>query len=100
MMDIGKRIAEIKDSLPAGVRLVAVSKTKPVEEIMEAYKADHKIFGENKAQEIVQKYDALPKDIEWHFIGHLQTNKAKYIVPFVAMIHGIDSFKILQVVNK
>lgn len=99
-MDIGKRIAEIKDSLPAGVRLVAVSKTKPVEEIMEAYKADHKIFGENKAQEIVQKYDALPKDIEWHFIGHLQTNKAKYIVPFVAMIHGIDSFKILQVVNK
>lgn len=99
-MDIGKKIAEIKESLPAGTRLVAVTKTKPEEIILDAYKSGHKIFGENKAQELVQKYEALPKDIEWHFIGHLQTNKVKYIAPFIAMVHGIDSFKILKAVNK
>ncbi|HDR50628.1 MAG TPA: YggS family pyridoxal phosphate-dependent enzyme [Mariniphaga anaerophila] len=99
-MDIGKNIAEIKQSLPDGVKLVAVSKKKSPEIIMKAYNAGHKIFGENKAQELIQKQEKLPKDIEWHFIGHLQTNKAKYLAPFVSMIHGIDSFKILKTVNK
>ncbi len=99
-MDIGKNISEIKSSLPERIKLVAVSKTKPPEIIEEAYKSGHKIFGENKVQELVQKYSILPKDIEWHFIGHLQSNKTKYLVPFVSMIHGIDSFKILKSVDK
>ncbi|SHF22100.1 hypothetical protein SAMN05444274_10490 [Mariniphaga anaerophila] len=99
-MDIGKNIADIKDNLPAEVKLVAVSKTKSPEIIMEAYNAGQRVFGENKAQELSRKYETLPKDIEWHFIGHLQTNKVKYIAPFVSMIHGIDSFKILKAVNK
>jgi PLP dependent protein len=99
-MDIGKNISEIKESLPASVKLVAVTKTKPPEIIMDAYRAGHTIFGENKAQELMQKYGELPKDIEWHFIGHLQSNKARYITPFISMIHGIDSFKILKAVNK
>jgi pyridoxal phosphate enzyme (YggS family) len=99
-MDIEKNIAEIKKSLPDGVKLVAVSKTRSPEIILQAYGAGHKIFGENKAQELIQKQEVLPKDIEWHFIGHLQTNKAKYLVPFVSMIHGIDSFKLLKTVNK
>jgi pyridoxal phosphate enzyme (YggS family) len=90
-MDIAKNIAEIKKSLPEGLKLVAVSKKKSPEIIMQAYHAGHKIFGENKAQDLVHKYEKLPKDIEWHFIGHLQTNKAKYLV---------DSFKILKTVNK
>lgn len=99
-MDIPKNIAEIKQSLPEGVKLVAVSKKKSPEIIIQAYHAGHKVFGENKAQELIQKQEELPKDIEWHFIGHLQTNKAKYLAPFVSMIHGIDSFKILKAVNK
>lgn len=99
-MDIGKNIAEIKQTLPDGVKLVAVSKKKSPEIILQAYHAGHKIFGENKAQELIQKYEELPGDIEWHFIGHLQTNKVKYLAPFVNMIHGIDSFKILKTVNK
>jgi PLP dependent protein len=99
-MDVGKNISVITKSLPAGVSLVAVSKTKPAEVILEAYNAGHKIFGENKVQEMVQKQIDLPTDIEWHFIGHLQTNKVKYIAPFISLIHGIDSFKILKEVNK
>lgn len=99
-MDVGKNITEIKKTLPSGVRLVAVTKTKSPDIIMEAYHSGHKIFGENKAQELIQKYGDLPGDIEWHFIGHLQTNKAKFLAPFVSMIHGIDSFKILKTVNK
>jgi PLP dependent protein len=99
-MDIGKNIAEIIQTLPDGVKLVAVTKTKMPDTIMQAYYAGHKIFGENKAQELIQKYGELPDDIEWHFIGHLQTNKAKYLAPFVSMIHGIDSFKILETVNR
>lgn len=99
-MDIGKNITEIKQTLPDGVKLVAVSKKKSPEIIMQAYNSGHKIFGENKAQELIQKQEILPNDIEWHFIGHLQTNKAKYLAPFVSMIHGIDSFKILKAVNK
>jgi PLP dependent protein len=99
-MDIGRNIAEIVSTLPAGVKLVAVSKNKPTEVILEAYQSGHKIFGENKAQELISKQEVLSKDIEWHFIGHLQSNKVKYLAPFVAMIHSIDSQKILKTVNK
>lgn len=99
-MDIGKNIADIYRTLPPGVKLVAVSKTKPSEVMLEAYRSGHKIFGENKAQELISKQAELPKDIEWHFIGHLQSNKVKYLAPFVAMIHSIDSLKILRAVNK
>ncbi len=90
-------IAEIS---PFNARLIAVSKTKPVEDILQLYQAGQKIFGENKVQEMVSKCEALPKDIEWHLIGHLQTNKVKYAVPFVTMIHSVDSLKLLQEINK
>jgi PLP dependent protein len=100
IMDVGKEISVITKMLPAGVRLVAVTKTKSRELILEAYHSGHKIFGENKVQELVQKQQELPQDIEWHFIGHLQSNKVKYIAPFISLIHGIDSFKILKEVNK
>ena len=90
----------IKDNLPEGVRLIAVSKTKPEEDIMTLYNEGQRIFGENKAQELKGKYEHLPKDIEWHLIGHLQTNKIKYIAPFVSMIHSIDSYELLKEVNK
>lgn len=83
-----------------GCKLVAVSKTQPVEKIQEAYEAGQRIFGENKAQELARKWDALPKDIEWHMIGHLQTNKVKYIAPFVSLIHSVDSEKLLTEINK
>ena len=99
-MNIRQNIEDIKSKLPEHVRLVAVSKTKSNEDILEAYNSGHKIFGENKVQELVKKYEELPKDIEWHFIGHLQSNKVKYIVPFVHLIHGIDSFKLLKEVNR
>ena len=99
-MDIAKNIEEIKSDLPKGVKLVAVSKTKPNEAILEAYQTGHRMFGENKAQELIRKQPELPGDIEWHFIGHLQSNKVKYIAPFVSMVHSIDSFKILKTVNK
>lgn len=99
-MNIGVPISQIKKLLPEGTKLVAVSKTKPPELILEAYKSGHKIFGENKVQELVRKFEVLPDDIEWHFIGHLQSNKVKYIAPFISFIHGIDSFKLLKVVNK
>ena len=97
---IGERIKEIENELPAGVRLVAVSKFHPAEAIEEAYRAGQRIFGESKVQEMTAKHESLPKDIEWHFIGHLQTNKVKYIVPYVSLIHGIDSFKLLVEVDK
>ncbi len=98
-MDIAGNIAVIKSQLPLNVRLVAVSKTKPVEDILAAYNAGQRIFGENKVQELIQKYETLPKDIEWHFIGHPQTNKIKYIAPFVSLIHGVDSLKLLKVID-
>ena len=91
---------KIKSSLPATARLVAVSKTKPEEDIMTLYNEGQRIFGENKAQELKGKYEHLPKDIEWHLIGHLQTNKIKYIAPFVSLIHSIDSYELLKEVNK
>ena len=97
---IGERIKEIRNELPEDVRLVAVSKFHPNEAIEEAYRAGQRIFGESKVQEMTAKYESLPKDIEWHFIGHLQTNKVKYIVPYVALIHGIDSYKLLAEVDK
>ncbi len=99
-MTIAKNIMEIKDSLPKGITLVAVSKTKPNNEIMEAYEAGQRVFGENKVQELTSKQEVLPKDIEWHFIGHLQSNKVKYIAPFVGLLHGIDSLKLLKAIHK
>lgn len=99
-MNIAENIISIKKKLPEKVRLVAVSKTKPNEDILEAYNAGHKIFGENKVQDLVGKYEQLPKDIEWHFIGHPQTNKVKYIAPFIGLIHGVDSIKLLKIINK
>lgn len=97
---ISKRLKEIKAGLPKDVTLVAVSKTKSDQQILEAYHEGQKIFGENKVQELVQKYESLPKDIQWHMIGHLQRNKVKYIVPFVSLIHGVDSYKLLKEINK
>lgn len=99
-MSIAQSITEIKKNIPENVKLVAVTKTKPGEDILEAYHAGHKVFGENKAQELVSKYEELPKDIEWHFIGHLQSNKVKYIAPFIKLMHGVDSLKLLKVINK
>lgn len=99
-MGIAQRIETIVNELPKSVKLVAVSKTKPVEDIQEAYEGGYRIFGENKVQELATKYEQLPKDIEWHMIGHLQTNKVKYIAPFVHLIHGVDSFKLLKTINK
>ena len=97
---ISENLSKVKANLPSGVQLVAVSKTKPNEAILEAYQTGQRIFGENRVQELTDKYEALPKDIEWHMIGNLQTNKVKYIAPFVSMIHGVDSFKLLQEINK
>ncbi|NOQ24596.1 MAG: YggS family pyridoxal phosphate-dependent enzyme [Bacteroidales bacterium] len=90
----------LSNEIPSNVKLVAVSKTKPIDAIREAYQSGYKIFGENKVQELADKYNELPKDIEWHMIGHMQSNKVKYIAPFVSLIHGIDSFKLLSVINK
>lgn len=99
-MDIAGNISKIKQALPEDVKLVAVSKTKPNEDILTAYNAGHKVFGENKVQDLTKKYEELPKDIEWHFIGHLQKNKVKYLAPFVQLIHGVDSLKLLKIINK
>ena len=99
-MSIAENISRFRAELPENVQLVAVSKTKSNDEIMEAYQAGHRIFGENKIQDMVAKQEALPKDIQWHMIGHVQTNKVKYMAPFVDLIHGIDSLKLLKEVNK
>lgn len=99
-MSITNNLKQIQSELPDGVRLVTVSKFHPNEAIEEAYRAGQRIFGESKVQEMTDKQKSLPKDIEWHFIGHLQTNKIKYMAPYVAMIHGIDSYKLLVEVNK
>jgi PLP dependent protein len=99
-MSVKSNIKLVNDSLTKGCRLIAVSKTQPVERLVEAYEAGQRIFGENKAQEMEQKHNALPKDIEWHMIGHLQTNKVKYIAPFVSLIHSVDSLKLLEEINK
>ncbi len=99
-MSIGANIEKIKQEIPSGVILVAVSKTKPASVIQEAYESGHRDFGENKVQELVAKAAELPKDINWHLIGHLQTNKVKYIAPFVHLIHSVDSLKLLEEINK
>ena len=99
-MSIAENISRFRAELPENVHLVAVSKTKSNEEIMEAYQAGQRVFGENKIQDMVAKQEALPKDIQWHMIGHVQTNKVKHMAPFVDLIHGIDSLKLLKEVNK
>ena len=99
-MSIQQNLNNIKSQLPAHVTLVAVSKTKPVADLMEAYNAGQRIFGENKIQEMTDKWEVMPKDIEWHMIGHVQTNKVKYMAPYVSLIHGVDSLKLLQEINK
>ena len=99
-MIIADNIKAIKATLPENVTLVAVSKTKPVSDLMEAYETGQRIFGENKIQEMADKWEEMPKDIQWHMIGHVQTNKVKYMAPFVALIHGIDSLKLLKEINK
>ncbi|SDM58547.1 hypothetical protein SAMN05421813_11649 [Daejeonella rubra] len=100
-MSIAANISAIKKEIGnSNVKLIAVSKTKPIESITEAYEAGQRLFGENMVQELVEKYEKLPKDIEWHLIGHLQTNKVKYIAPFISMIHSVDSLKLLQEINK
>lgn len=99
-MSIKDNLNTIKSELPQGVTLVAVSKTKPNEDILEAYAAGQRVFGENKVQEMVQKWEDLPKDIEWHMIGHVQRNKVKYMAEFVSLIHGVDSPRLLKEINK
>ncbi len=99
-MGVVENLQAIKDQLPDGVILVAVSKTKPDEMILEAYRSGHRDFGENKVQDLAAKRERLPDDIRWHMIGHLQSNKVKYLAPFVHMIHGVDSLKLLGVINR
>jgi hypothetical protein len=99
MNDIASNIISLKQQIPASVRLVAVSKTKPVSDILEAYDSGQKCFGENRVQELLLKKDLLPGDIEWHLIGHLQSNKVKFIVPFISMIESVDTLKLMEIIN-
>jgi len=99
-MSIAQNLTQIKSQLPAHVTLVAVSKTKPVLDLMEAYNAGQRIFGENKIQEMTEKWEEMPKDIEWHMIGHVQTNKVKFMAEYVSLVHGVDSLKLLEEINK
>lgn len=99
-MSIAENIKKYREELPEGVSLVAISKTKPNSDIMEAYEAGQRAFGENKIQEMTDKWEDLPKDIEWHMVGHVQRNKVKYMAPFVGLIHAVDSLKLLKEINK
>lgn len=99
-MSIAQNLLQIKSQLPNSVTLVAVSKTKPISDLMEAYTAGQRIFGENKIQEMTEKWEQMPKEIQWHMIGHVQTNKVKYMAEYVSLIHGVDSLKLLQEINK
>jgi pyridoxal phosphate enzyme (YggS family) len=99
-MSIKENLLEIESSLPENVTLVAVSKTKPVADLLEAYNAGQRIFGENKIQEMTEKWEQMPKDIQWQMIGHIQTNKVKFMAPYVSLIHGVDSLKLLEEINK
>lgn len=99
-VDVAARLRAVKETLPEGVRLIAVSKFHPADEIAAAYAAGQRVFGESHEQELARKYEALPKDVEWHFIGHLQTNKVKYIVPYISMIDAVDSLKLMKEINK
>lgn len=100
MGEIAGNIVKITEKLSAGVSLIAVSKTRSIEEITEAYKAGHRLFGENRVQELLSKKDLLPDDIQWHIIGHLQTNKVRFIAPFISMIESVDSLKLLETINR
>jgi pyridoxal phosphate enzyme (YggS family) len=100
MNSIKQNLVQIKSTIPEQVTLVAVSKTKPVSDLMQAYEAGQRIFGENKIQEMADKWEEMPKDIQWHMIGHVQSNKVKFMAPFVSLIHGVDSLKLLQEINK
>ena len=100
MTKISENLKRIKKELPENVSLVAVSKTKSIDQIMEAYNAGQRIFGENKVQEMESKWNELPKDIEWHMVGHVQRNKVKYMAPFVALVHAVDSLRLLKEINK
>ncbi|WP_148783133.1 YggS family pyridoxal phosphate-dependent enzyme [Aquimarina intermedia] len=100
MSSIQNKLHEIKNSLPESITLVAVSKTKPIADLMEAYTTGQRVFGENKIQEMTDKWEAMPKDIQWHMIGHVQTNKVKYMAPYVSLIHAVDSIKLLKEINK
>lgn len=99
IMDISSNIESLKQQIPPSVKLVAVSKTKSAADILEAYNSGHKCFGENRVQELLQKKDLLPHDIEWHLIGHLQTNKVRSVVPFISMIESVDSFRLLKIID-
>lgn len=99
-MNIAENLSQIISSLPSHVTLVAVSKTKPIADLMEAYNAGQRIFGENKIQEMTEKWEQMPKDIQWHMIGHVQSNKVKYMIPYVSLIHGVDSMKLLKEINR
>jgi hypothetical protein len=99
-MSIQTNLTQIKQTLPEQVTLVAVSKTKPISDLMEAYEAGQRIFGENKIQEMTDKWENMPKDIQWHMIGHVQTNKVKFMAEYVHLIHGVDSLKLLEEINK
>ena len=99
-MSIKENLLHLQSSIPENVLLVAVSKTKPVADLMEAYNAEQRIFGENKIQEMTEKWQQMPKDIEWHMIGHVQSNKVKYMIPYVKLIHGVDSLKLLKEINR
>jgi len=99
-MSIQKNLANIQESIPQHVTLVAVSKTKPVSDLLKAYEAGQRIFGENKIQEMTQKWEEMPKDIQWHMIGHVQRNKVKYMAEYVALIHGVDTLKLLKEIDK
>ena len=99
-MSIAVNLQAIRNNLPEGVTLIAVSKTKPIEILLEAYHAGQRIFGENKIQEMALKYEAMPKDIEWHMIGHVQRNKVKYMAEYVSLVHGVDSFRLLEEIDK
>ena len=99
-MSIKENLLKIKSSLPENVTLVAVSKTKPVADLLEAYNVGQRIFGENKIQEMTEKWEQMPKDIQWQMIGHIQTNKVKFMAPYVSLIHGVDSLKLLEEINK
>lgn len=99
-MSIKQNFQHIKSQLPDHVTLVAVSKTKPISDMMELYNTGHRVFGENKIQEMVEKYEQMPKDVEWHMIGHVQSNKVKYMAEFVRLIHGVDSIKLLKEIDK
>ena len=100
MMSIKTKLSQIKTQIPDHVTLVAVSKTKPVEDLMQAYDCGQRIFGENKIQEMAEKHQGMPKDIQWHMIGNVQRNKVKYMASFVDLIHGVDSLKLLNEINK